>query len=169
MPRVSPSVTSRSGSVRVTTKGHIEIDYARIAQTIGAAAIGHVLERVDAGLDTADKPFEPYSEGYAAWLAKGGEDTTVDLRVTGGLMASVAVRSSKVTPTGCAVVVGPGTGSSEQRRAEGGRMRKTGRRGPAHNIVGKYLQRSRPWLGISPRGMAKLRQLIERQLLKGGA
>jgi len=181
MARGAP-VTSKGGSVQVTSRGHIELDLQAIAKVLGPAAVGHVLERVDEGKDTKDKPFAPYSRGYARWLERGGEDTRVDMRVTGGLMNSLAVREEVIDAKGLTLTVGPGTGTSEVRApkttvAPRGknkgvpirRMTKTGKRGPPHNLVGKYLDVKRPWLGISPRGMKLLTAIIERaKVFKGG-
>lgn len=169
MARGAPSVTSKGGGVQVTSRGHIELDLQAIAKALGPAAVGHVVERVDDGRDLEDKPLAGYTKGYERWLEKGGEDTRVDLRVTGGLMNSVAVREERIGADGLHLTIGPGTGTSERRRAEKGRMRKTGVRGPPHNVVGKYLNVKRPWLGISPRGMKLLSAIVERaKVFKGG-
>jgi hypothetical protein len=174
MARGKP-VSSRGGSVRVTTTGRIDIDLKAVAQVLGAAAVGHVLERCDEGLDVTDKPFVAYSPEYAAWLALGGEDPShVDIRLTGGLLNSVAVRAVKLDAKGATITIGPGTGTSEVRRAvkgrvtkkgerKPGRMAKTGHRGPPHNVVGAALQARRRWLGVSPKGLAKMRALLERR------
>lgn len=167
------SVTSGTGSVRVTTRGRISLDLRALAKTVGVAAVGHIIERVDASRDIRDRAFASYSKPYAAWLEMGGENPAhVDLRLTGGLLNSVAVRQTEMSASGFTLTIGPGTGTSEQRKAVGRgksgqllkrrRMAKTGKRGPAHNLLGSYLQVKRPWLGMSPTGMRMVRALLER-------
>ena len=195
MPRTPPGVRSNSASVRVTTQGHIEIDMKAIMAAVGVATVGHIVERVDKGLDVNDQPFAQYSDDYREWLKVGGENPdAVDLRLTGGLMNSVKVRETRIENGTGFVTVGPGTGTSaevthggrtafqaftgaapKQELTKTGKPKKprasshTNKRSPPHNILGSYLQKKRPWLGVSPLGMAKLRQLIERVMLKGGA
>jgi hypothetical protein len=82
-----------------------------------------------------------------------GEKTTVDLRVTGGLLSSLKLL--RVTTVGPALTMffGPDTGTSPQVAPPmKGRPRavRTGRRGPQHNLVGAWLDVRFPWLGLSP-------------------
>ena len=190
-------VTSVGGRIKVTQRGRLELDVEKLGKLLGAAAVGHVLERVDVGIDLNDKPFKPYTREYVEWLQAGGENPDqVDLRLTGGLLNSVKVKTLKAAGGGVSILIGPDTGTSEIREAGGThafgalkgaklvvatnkngtpkkgaqRMRKTGLRGPPHNLVGKYLSRKRPWLGVSPKGMKVLAALLARQqAFKGGA
>lgn len=167
--------TSQGGRITVRSRGHIELDLQALAASIGPAAVGHVLTRVDEGKDLKDQPFEKYTRPYADWLTEVGENPMhVDLRLTGGLMNSVAVRDVAAKGDGFTMVIGPGTGTSEMRtgggtHGEDGDLRTTNRRGPPHNLVGKYLSRKRPWLGLSPRGKKLVTRIIERaKAFKGG-
>jgi hypothetical protein len=177
-PKAPPpggSVSSRGGRVDVRSRGHLEVDMQRLAATLGPAVVGHVLMRVDENKDVRDRPLKRYSPGYAEWLRSVGEDpNAVDLRLTGGMLNSVHVRDTEVTADGLTLTVGPGTGTSERRsfggtHGEDAGKRTTNRRGPPHNLVGKYLSKLRPWLGISPSGMKLMKRLIERSgVFKGG-
>lgn len=180
--------TSTGGRLSVQSRGRIELDLLGLAKVVGPAAVGHVLDRCDQGLDIHDQPFAPYSKEYAQWLTEGGEDPThVDLRLTGGLLSSVKVQQQSVDGAVLALDIGPGTGTSEERHVHGvsaferfkgakgvkpkgkPRLTKTGKRGPPHNLVGQYLQKKRPWLGISPKGMKVIASIIERtKVFKGG-
>lgn len=63
-----------------------KIDLRKMAPAIAAAVIGHVRDRTDSGLDVKDRPFKPYAESYEALLAASGQDTKVDLQLTGGML-----------------------------------------------------------------------------------
>lgn len=177
-PKTPPppgTLSSRGGRVDVHSRGHLEVDLQRLAATLGPAAVGHVLTRVDEGKDIKDRPFAKYSRPYAEWLRESGENPDhIDLRLTGGLLNSVHVRETRIGNDGLTFTVGPGTGTSERREAggthgDGAEKRKTNRRAPSWNLVGKYLSQKRPWLGLSPNGMKLMVRLIERsKVFKGG-
>lgn len=156
----------------------------KIAKTIAGIVPGLILERVDAGLDTRDKPFAAYSSSYAAALQLANEDPKRDLRLTGGLMNSVKTRKVVRRADGVVtVIIAPDAGTSPRVRlappwvtsdpaaAAAWKRRhpgapKTGKRGPAHNVVGAWLQYgtptmpARPWLGLSPQDMRDLRRML---------
>lgn len=159
-------------------------DIDRIAKTIAAVAPGLILDRVDAGLDIRDRPFAAYSPNYAKALALANEDPKRDLRLTGGLMNSVKTRRIIRRGDGVVtVVIAPDAGTSPRVRlappwvvndadAAAAWKRKnpgaprTGKRGPAHNVVGAWLHygtpkmRARPWLGLSPADLRDLRRML---------
>jgi hypothetical protein len=170
-------------AVEVVRKGDkARVDVLTIAKRIAAFTPGLVIQRVDAGRDINDKPFAPYSPNYRAALALAGEDPKVDLRLTGGLINSVKVRRIVRKADGIVVVhIGPDAGTSPRvplappwvvndpaARAAWAQHppRRKGRRGPAHNVVGAYLQQgtatmpARRWLGLSPRDLQDLRRML---------
>lgn len=174
----APGSTSIRGP---QVRGKIAVDLRRVAPTIGTAIVGHILERVGEGLDIKGKPFKAYSLRYRRFLAAAGESDLVDLRLTGGMLNSLAVRSIRIEEVSATIIVGPGTGTSKRVRAVRGRTTRKGRiipgrltgtpskgsakslgRSPAHNVLGAILQRDRPWLGLSPDGRKAIARLIER-------
>lgn len=171
--------------VQVVHKGErVKWPIEKIAKAIGAIAPGLILERVDAGLDTKDKPFAAYSPNYSKALALANEDPKRDLRLTGGLMNSVKTRRIIRRADGVVtVVIAPDAGTSPRvrlappwvvndpeaaaawKRTNPGAP-KTGKRGPAHNVVGAWLHygtptmRARPWMGLSPQDVRDLRRML---------
>ena len=71
---------------RTKTAKAPHIDLKKMAPTIAAAVMGHVRDRTNGGLDVKDRPFEPYSEEYLFKLSASGQDTKVDLQLTGGML-----------------------------------------------------------------------------------
>lgn len=157
-------------TITTTSTGREDVDVEAIARVLIARVPGLVLERCHAGLDIDDKPFAPYSASYREALTEMGEATDVDLRLTGGLLNSVKHTSTeRVSPDVVVLTFAPDTGTSPQVRPPSRgkpRAKRTGKRGPAHNLVGYWLQhgtprmRSRPWLGLSPSDLKKLWPLI---------
>ena len=171
--------------VEVIHKGEkARIPVERIAKVIAGLAPGLITERVDAGLDTSDKPFARYAPNYATALALAGEDGKTDLRLTGGLMNSVKTKRLIKRADGVVVVVvGPDSGTSPRvllappwvvndpdaaaawKRKHPGAPR-TNRRTRSHNAIGAYLHygtptmRARPWLGLSPTDIRDLRRAL---------
>ena len=147
----------------------IELDLGKMADLVAALAIGHVKKRTREGRDIHDRPFRPYSAMYRAQLAEGGEGTNVDLSVTGGLLNSVKLLRKDVRKDGFLVRIGPGSSTSPSVHFDGGAAKRTGRRGPAHNILGAWLHYgrgklpARPWLGLSPQGRREINRAIERR------
>lgn len=131
-------------------------DGAKVAKVIAALVPGMIIRRTGQGLDRDGNPFAPYSSEYRKRLAAGGESQAVDLRVTGGLMNSIKVRSSTHTDTGATVVVAPDTGTSPAVSLADGKAKRTGRRGPPHNVLGYWLETGngrappRPFMGLTP-------------------
>lgn len=151
--------------VITTTSGKIALDLKKLGQAAGAYAVGHILERVDQGKDIHDRAFTGYSPSYKQALVEMGEGTATDIRLTGGMLNSLRVQSVEVVNGQAIVTIGPGTGTSPQVAppAKGkARAKRTGKRGPPHNLVGLWIHRgtskmpARPWLGVSPQGLREL-------------
>lgn len=149
----------------------LELDPQRIAKQLAPAILGAVLARVDAGVDTKDQPFAQYSTAYLERLAKMGEDGKVDLRVTGGLMNSLKHLRTEIVGAVITMYFGPDTGTSAavappptgKKRAK-----RTGERGPPHNVVGLWIHEGttrmppRPWLGMSPANEKTIAALLKK-------
>ena len=147
-------------------KNLLRLDVRRLSQPLVPLIIGKIQERVRAGKDIFDHAFRGYSAGYKKTLSEMGEDPRVDLRLTGGLLNSLRLLRTTQSQDRVTLTIGVGTGTSAQvaspRRLKSGkrpktlRARRTGRRSPAHNILGAYLHKgtpkmpARPWLGLSP-------------------
>lgn len=151
-------------------RGKIKVDVQRAARVLPPLIIGHVLRRTAQGKDMHDRPFAAYSAGYRRRLTRMGESTKVDLRATGGLLNSLRLLRTEVRGSVAILVFGPDAGTSAEVRtppAGRRRARRTGRRGPRHNLVGLWLHEgrrgpARQWLGISPSGRPALLRAIER-------
>lgn len=143
-----------------------------VLDAISSQVIGMIQRRTRAGKDINGNNFVAYSAGYRKALARAGESTRPDLWLTGGLMADVRETQRVVTAGRSTIYIGPGTGTSEARSLVAGKAKQTNRRGPAHNVVGKWLHEgtphmpARPWLGLTPAQLelvkAKIRTLIIR-------
>lgn len=167
-------------TVKVTTTGRITIDLGRAAKVLTPLIVGHIVDRVGKGLDTSGKPFAGYAPLTKDRLARMGEDAShVDLRLTGGLINSVKLLKKEILDgLVLEMTFGPDTGTSPQvapppKLTKSGkpskakpRAKRTGRRGPPHNVLGAWLQNgtsrmpARPWLGISPDGMDQIRDAL---------
>ena len=151
----------------VVHTGRVDIDLDAVAKVAAARVPGLILKRVSAGLDVNDRPFTPYSGSYMHQLVAGGEDVVVDLRLTGGMLSSVKLRETRRTADGLELVFGPDAGTSPAVSLAAGRAKRTGRRGPPHNVVGYWIHYgtprmpARPWLGLSPRDAESLKKAIE--------
>lgn len=149
-----------------------KIDLHAIAKVIGPAAVGAILKRTAAGKDVDGKAFAPYRpRTHARYLKMGEDPSRVDLRLTGGLMTSLAVRRSEVVGSMLRITIGPDTGTSPVVRPPSkGRSRavRTGERGPIHTELGMWLHsgtpkmRPRPWLGLSPADHEQIDGLLRR-------
>jgi hypothetical protein len=139
-------------SVKVTHHGRADFAVDRILDFLVAQAVGMVQRRTAKGIDANGNAFPAYSPSYAAALVEGGENTKVDLTVTGAYLASISERSREVDmERGVArATIGPGTGTSEQRVMAAGRARKTGKRSPPHNVLARFLERKFHHLGLTP-------------------
>lgn len=154
---------------------------------IASFTVGAIVARTDAGVSASGKPFARYSTQWAKQLGMMGEATKVDLRLTGGLLASVARREVSVAGGRLSVIIAPDTGTSAMVRPARGRKLKSGRRakvkpraarvqgkrGPAHNVVGLWLHRgtmhmpARPWLSLTVDERRRLVALLLRSGLIG--
>lgn len=160
----------------ITTKRSgppVKFDGEKAARLISGYVPGAIIRRTAQGLDANGNPFAPYTPGYRRTLGKMGEDTSEDLRLTGGLMNSIKVREKRITAAGVEVVIAPDTGTSPQVRAVKGRAKRTGEQGPPHNILGYWLHhgtphmRARPFMGLSPEQEAELNRILARARLWG--
>jgi hypothetical protein len=143
------------------TRGRIEIDVAGALDYVSALVVGMIQRRTAKGISSDGTPFRPYSDLYAMQLRSVGESDAVDLTRSGGYLASISERSRTITPTGGRLLIGPGTGTSRhmplpppyvfdpkktpEQRAEAfadwkAAPKKQGR-GPAHNIVGGWIEK----------------------------
>ena len=129
---------------------------AKVAKVIAALVPGMIIRRTGQGIDRNGKKFQGYSRAYRKALAAGGESQAVDLRLTGGLMNSIKVRSSTHSDTEATVTVAPDTGTSPAVTLADGRAKRTGRRGPPHNVLAYWIETgtgtapARPFLGLTP-------------------
>jgi hypothetical protein len=159
-------------SVTVKVTGDIKLDVQTLAKKIAPAIIGRVLERTAKGIGSDGKPFREYAPMTRERYRDMGESAdNADLRLTGGLLNSVHLKSTYQSATGVLLVFGPDTGTSPQvAPPEKGKARavRTGERGPPHNLVGLWIHNgrgrmpARPWLGLSPADNEWVRQLIQR-------
>ena len=157
-------------SVTVKTSGpRQKIDLKAMAKVFEASVPGLILRRVAEGRDILDRPFAPYSGAYNVALGEAGEDLRVDLRLTSGLLNSVKLRQTVTTATGVRLIFGPDGGTSPTVSLQDGRAKRTGKRGPPHNVVGYWLHygtphmRARPWLALSPRDRRVIQGLLKRR------
>lgn len=164
--------------VKVTTSGQPpRWDPQKAARIIAALVPGMILERTDRGVDMNGKALAPYSPSYRAALAAAGEDIKVDLRLTGGLMNSIKARGIDARPDGVTVTIAPDAGTSPEvalpppwissdpealAHWKSTHGRRTGKRGPSHNVVGYWLHHGkgkappRPFMGLTPEQRQKL-------------
>jgi hypothetical protein len=142
------------------------IDVAAIARYVAAVAPGLIVDRVDRGVGIKDTPLAQYAPSYFRARSRALEQSApTTLRLTGGLLASVKSRKIEISPDGTVamITIAPDAGTSPRVSLLIGRARRTGKRGPAHNVLGYWLQhgtahmRARPWLGLSPSDWRDLR------------
>jgi hypothetical protein len=151
----------------------VKFDAEKAAKVIGAFVPGAILRRTAQGTDANGEAFKPYAPSYRRTLGKMGEDQSVDLRLTGGLMNSVKVRGKSLSADGVSVTVAPDTGTSAQVAPVKGRAKRTGERGPPHNVLGYWLHhgtahmRARPFMGLSPAQRDQLNMLLAKAGLWG--
>jgi hypothetical protein len=154
------------------------VNVRRILEAVATLVVGHIRERCEDGRDIADSLFLPYSDNYAETRAALGRNSAIpDMLMTGGLLGAVQV----VERTDDSVTIGVGTGTSRTVRAptKRNRRKRAGeRRGPPHNLLGKWHQegaghnKKRRWFGVSPRGDKEIRKDLNRQkppLLQSGS
>lgn len=161
-------------SVTVTKRGEHKVDVERMVAILKTEAVSRILRRTAQGVDATDKPFVGYSSGYLRALMEGGEATSVDLRLTGGLLNSVrVVRVERVSAHVTRIVIAPDSGTSPAVSLADGRAQRTARRGPPHNALGRWLHYGtprmppRPWLRLSPKDRLGIRTMLRRALAGG--
>jgi hypothetical protein len=149
-----------------TPGGPRRVDVEALLRLIASLVVGHIRERTGKGLDVDDKPFKPYSEDYAADRAALGRNTSpVTMLMTGGMVGSVGI----VDEDADSVTIGLGTGTSPQLSppTRTRRRKTTGKRGPPHNLLGRWHQEGqgnnpkRRWFGVSPRGDKAIRRQVQ--------
>lgn len=158
-------------TVTVTKTGQHRVNADRMVAILKTEAVSRIIRRTDKGIDADDKPFRGYSSGYLRALLEGGEDTSIDLRLTGGLLNSVrVVRVERVSAHVTRIVIAPDNGTSPAVRLADGRAQRTARRGPSHNLLGRWLHYgtprmpARPWLRLSPKDRQAMRAVLKRAL-----
>lgn len=151
----------------------VRFDAEKAIRLIAGYVPGAIIRRTAQGIDATGAAFAPYTSRYRRTLNRMGEDTSEDLRLTGGLMNSIKVRDKRVTAAGVEVVIAPDTGTSPRVAAVDGRAKRTGERGPPHNVLGYWLHhgtpqmRARPFMGLSPEQQAELNRILARARLWG--
>ena len=150
-----------------------KFDAVKAAKLISGYAPGAILRRTAQGIDATGAAFAPYSASYRNTLGKMGEDQSIDLRLTGGLMGSIKAREVRVTAAGVEVVIAPDTGTSPAVTAKDGRAKRTGQQGPQHNVLGYWIHhgtadmKARPFMGLSPEQENELNRILAAARLWG--
>jgi len=146
---------------------------AKAAKLIAGFVPGAILRRTDKGIDAKGNAFALYRQSYRDALIAMSEDVKVDLRLTGGLMNSIKARDVKVTPDGVRVTIAPDTGTSPQVYAADGKAKRSGKRGPPHNVLGYWLHhgtptmQARPFMGLTPEQQRELYQILAKAKIFG--
>lgn len=145
-----------------------------IAALIKATVPGAILKRVDKGTDLENKQFAQYSRRYIETLQRMGEDTKVDLRLSGGLMNSVKARETIIRDDSVEVVVAPDTGTSpvwkagDSGKGKASKSKRTDKQGPPHNKLATWLHygtarmKARPFMGLTEEEWNRLLKEIAR-------
>lgn len=116
------------GGITITRRGRQpKFNAEGIAREIRRFAPGAIIERTGRGLDVNGKPFAGYSPRYRRQLKRMGEDTKVDLRLSGGLLNSVKARDATLRADSVEVVIAPDTGTSPVWKAKAGGKRRYNR------------------------------------------
>lgn len=161
MPKNSGTIGGGGFSMSFKWQSHTVVDYEKAANLMAALAMGHIKSRTARGTDMHGKAFHPYSPAYRSALAKAGQDQKVNLMLTGGLLNSVGVRKKRATKKSAKVQIGLSSGTSAQVSL-GTTARRTGRRGPPHNLLGAWLHHGhgrlppRPFMGLSSEGRKEI-------------
>lgn len=146
------------------------VDLGAVLKLGATEAVGVIQRRTARGLDMHGRTFVPYSIEYGAKRADDGRNTSpVDLTLTGGLLAALKILRTEKAIDVMRSFIGPGTGTSPRLEWEfddhrGYKSRRTGGRGPSHNLVGRWLHEgrhrgvARPWLGLSPEDRRRVYQ-----------
>lgn len=143
-----------------------------VAKAAKSVIPGLILERTNKGIDVNGNQFAPYSRRYIKFLRMGGEDTKVDLRLSGGLLNSVKARQMTITDSRVEVTIAPDTrtspvwkpkaaGPKRAAKMERSRMKapyeNAGEfaQSPPHDRLGYWLHhgtpkmKARPWMGLT--------------------
>lgn len=167
-----------ASGIKVRVVGKLTFDEARAANAMSKAIVLHILRRTGQRKDVDDRTLPAYSPLYAMQLASIGEPTTADLRRTGDMIRSIALRriqksrgvvSATFAPDGArsAVVHRPPPYVFDEKKTPAQRAeafdkwrrgrKKSGRALP-HNVVmlmlarGTANRKARRILGVSPAG-----------------
>lgn len=157
--------TKRSGTP-------VKFDAVKAAKVISAFVPGAILLRTAQGKSTTGNAFAAYSDSYRKTLRAMGEDQKVDLRLTGGLLNSVKVRDTVTAADYVQVTIAPDNGTSAQVVPKNKKMRKTGKRGPPHNVLGYWIHHgvgmpARPFMGLTKEQEAELYRLLGKARIFG--
>ncbi len=159
--RAGTSRSARADGVRF--EGVIEIELDKAADVVASLVPGEILQQQAKGLGDDGNPMAPYSDSYRRALTRAGRDgSVVDHRLTGGMLGSVGERSRQMDKKTALVRIGPDSGTSPQVSLGKGVAKQTGRRGPPHNQLAKWLARKRPWLGLGPRAVKRIAKALEK-------
>lgn len=149
------------------------IDAKKAVAILKALVPAMIVERTGRGVGADGKAFAPYSAAYRQALLEAGEKADpVDLRLTGGMLASVKARKVEVTKEKVSVWFAPDAGTSPAVSLQDGKAKRTGKRGPPHNVVAHWLHygtpkmRARPWLDLTKEERAELLVEIAKALVK---
>lgn len=159
-----------------------KFDAVKAGKLISGYVPGAIIRRTAQGIDATGASFAPYSTSYRRTLSKMGEDQSIDLRLTGGLMNSIKAREVRVTAQGVEVVIAPDAGTSPQvkaarfksgKRKGEGRAKRTGQQGPQHNILGYWIHhgtadmKARPFMGLTQEQERELHWILAAARLWG--
>ena len=150
-----------------------KFDGQKAGKLIAGYVPGAILRRTDQGLDVKGSQFAPYRPAYRDALVAMSEDGKVDLRLTGGLLNSIKARSIDVSTDGVRVTIAPDTGTSPQVHASDGKAKRSGKRGPPHNVLGYWLHhgtptmQARPFMGLTPDQERELLALLTKARVFG--
>jgi len=159
-------------TIRRTGKPY-KFDASKVEKLIRAFVPGTIVRRTSKGISSMGSSFAPYRESYRQALQRGGEDPSVDLRLTGGLLNSVKVTSIDVSSNSLRFTIAPDAGTSPSVSLAGGRAKRTGGRSPPHNVLGYWIEHgtanmaARPWLGLTPDEERQLAVLLDKAKLFG--
>ena len=143
----------------------LELKKAKIEKLIKAFVSGAILQQADAGIDITGSPYKGYSEKYKRALARAGEDTKVDLRLSGSMLNSIKAKREDAA-NGFSIVWQPDTGNGPRTILAKGKVIKNGNRSISNNILaynihnGEGNMPKRPFLGLTPENQAELLQIL---------
>lgn len=114
--------------ITVTRRGQqLTFSGERIAKTIAGLVPGMILRRTEQGIDANGQQFAPYSKRHLQFLRRGGEDTKVDLRLSGGLLNSIKARNIEILKDAVRVIVAPDAGTSPVWKPKAGGKKRYAR------------------------------------------